>query len=350
MVSFSMETVFIAMSGGFDSSFAAYVLKRQGFNVVGVTFRLLPDSVQSPADDTGPVARARKTADLLSIPHHVYDFRKEFLRHVIEPFVEEYRRGRTPNPCVLCNTHIKFGVFAEKAFASGADRIATGHYARVDSFNGIVSISKGVDKAKDQSYFLYGLRQPVLSRTLFPLGAFTKKELKSQSAGMSWDIHRTRESQDVCFIQDGDYRAFLDAHIQRSEGPVCHVSGTCLGRHNGIHLYTIGQRRGINIPFSEALYVIETVVENNSVIVGGKADLQKHTISATPINMFSVRSGEAKAKVRYRQQEVQCVFEVTGDILHVEFIEPIQSAAPGQSIVLYNGDTLLGGGVIQKTY
>ncbi|MBS1238582.1 MAG: tRNA (5-methylaminomethyl-2-thiouridylate)-methyltransferase, partial [Deltaproteobacteria bacterium] len=245
MVSCAMETVFVAMSGGFDSSFAAYVLKKSGHKVVGVTFQLLPDSVvnkQHPktccSSDT--ITKAQEAANHLSIPHYVIDLREDFEHYVIERFIDEYQSGRTPNPCILCNKFIKFSSFARKAFSMGADRIATGHYAGVEEKSGAYYLKKGIDKAKDQSYFLYAVEQDILKRTLFPLGEYRKRDLKEDAKNISWNIHSIKESQDICFVPGNNYKKFLSPYIALKKGSVYHIDGTFLGHHKGLHLYTIG--------------------------------------------------------------------------------------------------------------
>lgn len=353
MVSCAMETVFVAMSGGFDSSFAAYILKKNGYNVVGITFRLLPDLYAGKGnpnncfpDDT--IVKAEKIARNLSIPHYVMDLRKEFIRYVIEPFIDEYKIGKTPNPCIFCNKFIKFSAFAIKAFSMGADKIATGHYARVEEKNGIYHLKKGVDKTKDQSYFLYSIKQDILKRTLFPIGEYKKNELKKLARKMSWDIDNVKESQDICFIPGNNYKKFLSSYIPLKKGPVYHINGFFLGHHEGLHLYTIGQRKGINIPYKEALYVVNTIPAENILIVGSKEDLRQKTLTASEINFFSHVSSNVNGKVRYRQKEEPCSYKIKEDTMRVNFTCPISSATAGQSIVLYHGDTVVGGGIIQK--
>jgi tRNA-uridine 2-sulfurtransferase len=353
MVSSVMETVFVAMSGGFDSSFTAHILKKRGYNVVGITFRLLPQLFKKArvkaCCSTDTIARAQKAASYLSIPHYVMDLREDFERHVIERFINEYKTGTTPNPCILCNKHIKFSAFARKALSMGADRIATGHYARVEENNGAYCLKKGIDGAKDQSYFLYAVEEDILQRTLFPLGKFNKSDLKEKAKDMSWDIHAIKESQDICFIPDNDYRQFLLPFITLTKGPIYHVDGTFLGHHKGLPLYTIGQRRGINIPYGEPLYVVNTVPEENRLVVGSKEYLKQKTLCATEVSLFSGRrSGSISGKVRYRQKEESCEYKFVNDILQVDFLHPISSVTPGQSVVLYDGDIVTGGGIIQK--
>jgi tRNA-specific 2-thiouridylase len=348
-----METVFVAMSGGFDSSFAAYILKKNGYNVVGVTFRLLSDSgvnKQHPKAccSVDTIVKAQNAASYLSIPHYIIDLREDFEHYVIERFINEYKSGRTPNPCILCNKFIKFSSFARKAFSMGADKIATGHYASVEEENGTCCLKKGIDKAKDQSYFLYAIEQDILKRTLFPLGKYKKNDLKEEARNISWNIHGIKESQDICFVPDNDYRKFLLPYITLKKGPVFHVDGTFLGHHRGLHLYTIGQRRGINIPYREALYVVNTIPAENTLIVGNKEDLKQKTLTASEINLFSHVSDNISGKVRYRQKEEPCLYKVGSDTLQVEFLHPISSVTPGQSVVLYDGDIVIGGGIIEK--
>jgi len=348
-----METVFVAMSGGFDSSFAAYILKKNGYNVVGVTFRLLPESIinrQHPKAccSVDTIVRAQKAASYLSIPHYVLDLREDFEHYVIERFIDEYKSGRTPNPCILCNKFIKFSSFARKAFSMGADRIATGHYANIEEENDVYYLKKGIDKAKDQSYFLYAIKEDILKRTLFPLGKYKKNDLKEEARNILWNIYSIKESQDICFVPGNDYKRFLSPYIALKKGPVYHVDGTFLGHHNGLHLYTIGQRKGINIPYREALYVVNTIPDENTLIVGSKEDLKQKTLTASEVNFFSCVSDKVSGKVRYRQKEEPCVYKVVNDTLHVEFLHPISSVTPGQSVVLYHGDIVIGGGIIQK--
>ena len=341
------------MSGGFDSSFAAHILKKNGYNVVGVTFRLLPDSVvdrqhSKTCCSVDTIARAQKAASYLSIPHYVIDLREDFEHYVIERFIDEYKSGRTPNPCILCNKFIKFSSFARMAFSMGADKIATGHYAGIEEENGTYYLKKGIDKVKDQSYFLYAIEQDILKRTLFPLGKYKKNDLKEEARKISWNIYSIKESQDICFVPDNDYKKFLSPFITLKKGPVYHVDGTFLGNHRGLHLYTIGQRRGINIPYREALYVVNTIPDENMIIVGSKEDLKQKILIASEVNLFSHVSDNINGKVRYRQKEEPCVYKVKNDTLRVEFLHPISSVTPGQSVVLYDGDSVIGGGIIQK--
>jgi tRNA-specific 2-thiouridylase len=292
--------------------------------------------------------RARSIADRLSIPHYVLNLRDDFEQHVIQRFVDEYRHGRTPNPCILCNKYIKFTSFLAKAAGMGADRIATGHYARIAASADGLALMKGTDRTKDQSYFLYPLRRDDLSRVFFPLADFTKSAVRKEAAGIMPVMAGVKESQDICFIPGNDYRTFIEQFIGLRKGPVVHVDGTRMGSHNGVHLYTIGQRRGLNIPFREPLYVVRIDAENNIVVVGSKDDLKRRAVTADDVNMLSSRtSGQAHARVRYRQKEEPCLYEMSDGVLKVTFDNPISAITPGQSVVLYDGDRVLGGGIIR---
>ena len=245
------------MSGGMDSSFAAYVLKEKGYEVVGFTFQLLPASIKNVNNPKAccsieTVARARKVADDLGIRHYVINLREEFQHFVIDRFIAEYREGRTPNPCILCNQHIKFSAFLDKALSIGADKVATGHYAIIDKGEeGGWRLRKSRDQVKDQSYFLYPIKKEALGRVLFPLGGETKEELKAQAGRLiNWDHEKVRESQDICFVPESDYREFLAPFVPVKRGRTYFVDGTLLGHHDGVHLYTIGQRRGPRHPLS----------------------------------------------------------------------------------------------------
>ncbi len=340
------------MSGGVDSAYSAYLLKQQGYRVVGFTFDLLPAGMR---DEPGAAAcrspmhvnRARKIAADLGIPHYVLDLREEFERHVIDRFVNEYREGRTPNPCVLCNQHIKFASFVRRALAMGADRVATGHYACLGTRSWGPVLMKGEDSAKDQSYFLYPIRREDLGRLAFPLASYTKERVQSgfKDAGGQADL---RESQDICFIPGNDYRRFIGRFIPGKEGPVILADGRHIGRHDGVHLYTVGQRRGIDIPYTEALYVVELRAGENTVVVGPKEMLRRDRLSADEVNMLApVVRGEARAKIRYRQKEEPCAYSVKDGVLEIDFHRPVFAVSPGQSVVLYDGDIVLGGGTIR---
>jgi tRNA-uridine 2-sulfurtransferase len=350
-----MRTVFLAMSGGLDSSFSAFLLKKQGYKVVGVTFALLPKTALTARNPKACCSldstnRARKIADSLSIAHYVMNFRPQFEEHVIETFVEEYRSGRTPNPCVLCNRYIKFSAFAERALALGADTIATGHYATIEKSETGWLLKKGKDHSKDQSYFLYPIERYRLASLIFPLSGLTKESVRLNMTELGWDASRVRESQDVCFIPSTDYRRFVGHYVPLNRGDVFLYDGTHMGHHEGVHLYTIGQRRGLNLPSAEALYVTEVRAEENVLIVGPKEYLRRRTLIADQVNMLSSAFfGKAHARVRYRQREEPCCYRVGNGQLEVTFDDPVLAITPGQSVVLYEGDTVLGGGTIRQT-
>jgi len=350
-----MKTVFVAMSGGIDSSFSAYLLQRQGFKVVGITFQLLSDimnDVNNPkaccSNET--ILRAKRVAETLSIPHYVINLREEFEEFVIGRFINEYKVGRTPNPCVLCNQFIKFSAFFQKALTIGGDYISTGHYAKIEKQSNGYSLNKAADKSKDQSYFLYSIKKDQLSRILLPLGEYAKSTVVSNMRGIGWKITDTyKESQDICFIPNGQYRSFLSKFIHLKKGPIYSIDGKLMGHHNGIHLYTIGQRRGLNIPYKEPLYVIETRPHENCIIVGSKNHLKRKQLTAKSINLLSDISSDITGKVRYRQKEQPCSYSVKDDVMRVEFDETIDAITSGQSVVLYNKDIVVGGGIIEKS-
>jgi tRNA-uridine 2-sulfurtransferase len=354
-----METVFVAMSGGIDSSFTAYLLKQKGYKVVGITFQLLSSTIKSTKNPKAccsveTVARVKKFADDLSIPHYVINLRKEFEEHVIEPFLKEYGSGRTPNPCIRCNKYIKFSSFPDRALSVGADKIATGHYAIIDELSGDYSLKKGSDETKDQSYFLYPIKTDLMKRLLFPLGQLTKNSVKKDASSLGWNSRAIKESQDVCFIPENDCREFLSKHLHFKKGPIYHTGGTLMGTHSGIHLYTIGQRRGLNIPYKEPLYVIDIIPGENSLIVGPKDHLKRKKLVAYDLNFpntdrADLLCGDLRAKVRYRQKEEACTISISGDRLEVDFHNPVYSITPGQSVVIYNGSTVVGGGIIERS-
>jgi tRNA-uridine 2-sulfurtransferase len=348
-----VRTVFIAMSGGIDSSYSAYLLTQQGYKVVGFTFDLLPQSLRSKCNSktccsSATLQRAKSVADRLGIAHYVMNMRDEFEEHVIQPFIAEYRVGRTPNPCILCNEHIKFGSFLRKALAMGADKVATGHYARTEETAEGTALLQGVDRMKDQSYFLYSIKRDDLSYLLFPLGGSCKKTIRTGFQHLWGRQEEIEESQDICFIPEGDYKSFVGLFVPPRRGVIETVDGRCLGFHEGIHNFTIGQRRGLHIPYGEPLYVVALRGGDNTVVVGPREHIVQKNLIAERVNMLSaVSSGKAAAKVRYRQTEQKCSFVVTDGLLNLSFDDRVSSITPGQAVVLYEGERVLGGGVIK---
>jgi len=358
------KQVVVAMSGGVDSSVAAALLKEKGYDVIGVTMNLysLPkefcrsDELRSCC---GWKARedAHEVAIRVGIPHFVVDFRREFERTVIADFCQEYSRGRTPNPCIRCNEHIKFKLLIDRAKRLGADYIATGHYARVvfSRAKKRYLLKKGKDRTKDQSYFLYPLTQEQLSRILMPVGNLTKKEVREMAKKWNLPVAAKPESQEICFVPIGRYPDFLRKRIPQAflPGPVKDRSGRVLGQHKGIIHFTVGQRRGMGIAAAQPLYVISIDGEKNTIVVGSHSDLYRKKLRASQINLISLKQLEKpvklKAKIRYKHKEARAlVTPLSLSQVLVEFENPQRAITPGQSIVFYDRDVVFGGGVIDR--
>ena len=345
------EKTAAAMSGGVDSSAAALLLQRAGHELVGVTLRLF-DGGEDGAD-------AAAAASQLGFPHRTLDMSREFRAGVIEPFISEYERGRTPNPCVRCNRAVKFGALLRETLALGCARLATGHYVRLnlDQGSGRWLLKKAAHPEKDQSYVLAMLTQEQLSRALFPLGELSKEEVRSIAEEAGLASARKKDSQDICFIPDGDYGAFLRRYTGKDypSGPLLHEDGTPLGRHAGIVGYTVGQRRGLGVSSSQGrLYVKEVRPGDNAVVLSGNASLFSSALEGEALNLIACGRLDGpvrlRAKIRYRMAEQPCTAEQTGeDTLRVTFDSPQRAVTPGQTVVLYDGDTVVGGAVIARS-
>ncbi len=355
--------VAVAMSGGVDSSVAAALLVAAGWDVVGLTMKLarlpaeacLSDKLRSccgfrAAEDAARVASA------LGIPHHLVDFHAAFERRVIAPFLREYARGRTPNPCILCNRSVKFDLLLDYARELGAEALATGHYARVarDGPRGEWRLLKGRDRVKDQSYFLYATTQAKLARTLMPVGGLTKREVREKARALGLPTADKTESQEICFVPDDDYAAFLRARRPGAfmPGPITDLEGRILGQHTGLPGFTIGQRRGMGVSAPRPLYVIGLDPATNTVLAGPDEALFQPSLLAARVRSISRRPPEAPfragVRVRYRHPEAAAtVFPLPGGRARVEFDAPQRAIAPGQAVVFYDGDAVLGGGVIE---
>ncbi len=353
------ERVLVAMSGGVDSSLAAALLLEQGYNVVGVTMRLSDESRDASPDDRSccslsSVNDARRVADVLGIPHYVVDFTESFEHAVMDYFFDEYLRGRTPNPCIACNRYIKFEGLLHKARELGASHIATGHYARIDrNEDGIYRLRKGVDLEKDQSYVLYHLNRKTLPYILFPLGGFTKNETRRMAEAYQLPVAHKAESQEICFVPHDDYKTYF-----RKRRPECARSGDIVdrtgdvrGRHDGIAFYTVGQRRGLGIAAPRPLYVTALNAKENQVIVGEAHEVYAQELVASDLSwtMWDSLTAEltAMAKIRYGKREASAViFPYNHERIRVRFADLQRAVTPGQSVVFYENDIVLGGGVI----
>lgn len=342
----------VALSGGVDSSAAALLLKRAGFDVGGMIMRL--NDTQGSKQDT---VDAKAVANVLGIPFFETDMREAFRLSVVEDFINSYCSGYTPNPCVVCNRFIKFSAFMDKARELGYDKMATGHYARV-MFNektGRYMLKKSEDRRKDQSYMLYGLSQEQLANVVFPLGDYTKEEIRSLAENNGLITAKKRESQDICFVPDGDYAGYIERYIGREfpDGNFTDYEGNILGRHKGIVRYTIGQRKGLGIAAGRPVFVYEKDMKNNIVRVGDEELLFSRVLTADNVNLVSIEKIDepirVKVKIRYSQNENGAVAHMLADgRLRVEFDEPQRAITKGQAAVLYDGDTVIGGGRITE--
>jgi len=347
-----MKKVLVAMSGGVDSSVSAFLLKKQGYEVCGVTMCLgvkIDDNSRPRCCGLSAIEDARRVADKLGIDHYVWDFSVDLEEFVAKKFIEEYKKGRTPNPCVECNRYLKFGKLLHQALNMGFDYLATGHYAKVENRNGRNFLLRPRDRVKDQTYFLYPVKKEYLSAIIFPLGDYTKEEVREIAHREGIPVYAKPQSQDICFIQD-DYRSFVKKFIKDKPGDIIDKEGNILGRHKGITAYTIGQREGLGISFKHPLYVIDIKPEENKIVVGGKEDLLSSALIAGEINILvDDLPPTAYAKIRYSANFAKCRLQLLDDrYLKVSFEEKQTAVTPGQSVVLYDGDVVLGGGIIQK--
>jgi tRNA-specific 2-thiouridylase len=359
------------MSGGVDSSTVAAMLRADGYNVIGLTMQLwnqrrlagregMPESVQGRCCSLDDVYDARRVAQQIGIPYYVVNHEERFERDVIRPFVEDYVSGRTPIPCSLCNNHLKFDQLLIVAQQIGADRIATGHYARVafDEGRGRWLLKRPADSSKDQTYFLFGLSQEQLGRTIFPLGNMTKPEVRERARHHGLALAQKPDSQEICFVPGGDYKRFIDAYLAEqgealpdTAGDLVTANGEVIGEHSGIHNFTVGQRKGLGVATGSPLYVIQISGANKQVVVGGEEHLYSRTLRARRMNLISVDSLREPlrvgVKIRHRHEPAPALIERTGDDeILATFDEPQRAITPGQAAVFYDGEIVVGGGWI----
>ena len=354
--------VLVAMSGGIDSSVTALMLHEEGYEVVGITMKTWDyASSGGSKKETGccnldSINDARQLAVNLGFPHMILDIRNEFGDYIIDNFVDEYMAGRTPNPCVLCNTHIKWDALLKRADKLDCEFIATGHYAQVRHENGRYVVSKGLDEKKDQSYVLWGLSQESLARTRFPLGGFTKPAIRQMALDAGYqELANKNESYEICFVPDNDYRGFLKRRVDGIEkldgGSFVDRTGRVLGKHHGYPFYTIGQRKGL-IAAGEPIFVTQIIPETNTVVLGPENELEKQEMWVRNPNLIKLDNldtpVEALTKIRYKDPGAMSTIVTEGNRIKVEFRKQVKAVAPGQSAVFYDGNDLIGGGFIDK--
>lgn len=359
--------ILVAMSGGIDSTVTAMILQDQGYEIIGITMKTW-DYATSGGDrkETGccsldSINDARQVAVEKGFHHFIVDIREEFGDYVINNFVDEYLAGRTPNPCVLCNTHIKWEALLKRADALGCDFIATGHYARIGEKDGRYFIKRAVDHNKDQSYVLWGLSQECLSRSIFPLGEMTKPEVRQLAADYGYiELSNKPESYEICFVPDNDYRSFLKHRVPELEASVAGGSyvnkeGKFLGKHKGYPFYTVGQRKGLGVTFAEPMFVSEIIPETNTIVLGKEDDLIRNRMTVTGINLLKYdyipQGMEAATKIRYRDPgTLSEIRQIDDHHVEVSFMANVRGIAPGQSAVFYEDDDVIGGGIISAGF
>lgn len=356
------KKVAVGMSGGVDSSVAAYLLKEQGYDVIGVTMQIWQDEDTFTQAENGgccglsAVDDARRVADMLGIPYYVLNFKREFKQRVIDYFMDEYMHARTPNPCIACNRYVKWEALLNRAMELGCDYIATGHYARVLQLdNGRFALRKSATASKDQTYALYNLTQEQLSRTLMPVGEYEKDEVREIAAKIGLLVANKPDSQEICFIPDHDYAGYIERETGKNfeKGNFVDLDGNVLGKHNGIIHYTIGQRKGLGLSLGRPAFVVDIKPDTNEVVIGTNEDTFCDALLANRINNMSVeeiKDGmEVTAKIRYSHKGATCRLErIEQDLVRCQFLEPVRAITPGQAVVFYDDDIVVGGATILK--